>query len=746
MDEQNQVDILLPWTQSAWPSWWDFDHTAVLNLGQNFRRELCSARFLSTQLMEAQAQLRAAESQPLAKGGFRLALWLRTLLVLAREPFPQRQTWDEYFSRLGDDSEVWYLTQDQLIPRFGHKPQLYLNPEGLGRLRRLYRAFLRRAWTLPPTTPIRIRLDDLGQLPFCMETLDTLPPQQLSLTSIEVSDVAMIDPEIVDCLRISLPNIRVSERATARPSLSGPYKRGTSINAPEKALCWFPDDRSDEASEKTAQDFRTSIRKAYNRNGSLKLIVCLTEHDGVDLASRFWVLDQLLGVEKYLQAVQFRVLRISERFHFDERLRQAAELTDFVTHQLAVEACGSLKPETLARRASVYAPGCYLTGVTARRIESRLPLASMMSAGPSPALALARFGFDLNLSENAERWIKTEAKVHDDRKQFLVFDGSSLCLQAETLSTFARKTIRYFAKRRSVQSYLKGLRVSSDRDLALGLLDQMVQQGVLRGDVLPSKPTGAKKTKVGFLNVVGVGPGDEKLMSIGAAQALARATELWMQDLGPHNFEKVHVRKRIRPRQVVVNLIGHYEHPEIQRANFYAFVARRVQHLVDQGRRITYVVSGSPDVWVQLTAELKLVAQHQPFDLRLTHSMSFIDLMYSATPLSVPTDFQIRLGRVTDPNISPRLDCVVGQIGDDGRTGQGHARSLASFEAELRRFYPAEHPTFVSGSHLVTGKTKHLRTTVGELLAVLPAFSGHHYSVLLPSLARAELVKDTVKF
>ena len=236
-------------------------------------------------------------------------------------------------------------------------------------------------------------------------------------------------------------------------------------------------------------------------------------------------------------------------------------------------------------------------------------------------------------------------------------------------------------------------------------------------------------TRRGFVHLVGLGPGDEASMSVGAARALADAEEIWASDAGPWNRERGYLRRYVQGKKFV-NLSAYYQLPPVGRHRIYRAIASRLLHLATRGRRITFALSGNPFVWVDLTDHLKAHAASGQLDLRVTPSMSFLDVIWQNTPISLRGALQVRASLVTHPDVSPDVDCVVGQVGDPGTTGR-HDR-LDDFCSAVRRLYPAAHTVFVVGSDPVYATQRSVATTVADLPRVLGAFSDLYHVVILP--------------
>lgn len=242
----------------------------------------------------------------------------------------------------------------------------------------------------------------------------------------------------------------------------------------------------------------------------------------------------------------------------------------------------------------------------------------------------------------------------------------------------------------------------------------------------------------GYVQLVGTGPGDEDSMSVGALRALEHAEEIWTSDLGTRHRERVYLRKYLRGKKVV-NLSSYYALPGVERSQIYRMIADRLVHLAERGRRITFLFSGNPFVWVNITDILKSRAAGSALDLRIVPSMSFLDIIWRDLPFSCRGALQLRASVVSDPEISPDIDCVIGQVGDPGTTAPRHDQ-VRDFLRTVTRIYGPDHRVYVTGTDPVHAETKTVATRVADLRAVLAVFSGpYHYVVVIPRRGRDEI-------
>jgi uncharacterized protein YabN with tetrapyrrole methylase and pyrophosphatase domain len=233
----------------------------------------------------------------------------------------------------------------------------------------------------------------------------------------------------------------------------------------------------------------------------------------------------------------------------------------------------------------------------------------------------------------------------------------------------------------------------------------------------------------GYVHVVGIGPGDLAGISVGALRAIENAQEIWCSDLGPPNRERLFLRPYLKGKKIV-NLAHYYDQIELPRTHIYRTIASRLTHLAQQGRKITFLFSGNPMVWVNITDMLKADAALGLLDLRITPSMSFLDLIWTSLPFGLRGALQVRATFITAPDVSTQIDCVVGQVGDTGATGG--LNDFNQFVDAVNRLYPANHAIYVTGSDPIYSEISTVQTTPSALAATLQNFTAGFYVVVLP--------------
>lgn len=254
------------------------------------------------------------------------------------------------------------------------------------------------------------------------------------------------------------------------------------------------------------------------------------------------------------------------------------------------------------------------------------------------------------------------------------------------------------------------------------------------------KPASGKAPERGEIHLVGIGPGEEAMITVGALKAIEIADEVWLQSLGPLGFEMPFLRPYLIDKKVV-NLNDFYDLPHVGRGAFYTLIEQRLVHLAERGKRITFLLPGNPLIWVQMTGRLKELARAGKVALRISPGVSFLDVIWHHAPFDVH-EFQLRVGSISSPDISTRHACVIGQVGDGATTGSGlrsdglFTSGLQRFCADLARLYPPEHPVYLSGHRQIFGhgEAVHRLTTVRDVHKVLPFFEDVQYCVIIPAL------------
>jgi hypothetical protein len=311
------------------------------------------------------------------------------------------------------------------------------------------------------------------------------------------------------------------------------------------------------------------------------------------------------------------------------------------------------------------------------------------------------------------------------------------------------KTLDYFDTQagRTAKSYIAGAGKKYGVD-ALAL-ECVVAEGLLECPKIPRRKPAQrqratrKRRKPGFLHYVGTGPALE--IESGAANAIKSARTLWIQDLGQPGLERTSIRPLLAGKQIINTVFfygsGHLR--SFNRDTVYTLMTRRAIDLVNKGRDLTVVFSGSPAIWVRSFELARQYAEtHPDFDLRLTNAMSFLETLFPPTPLGqIGAGVQLRLASITNPDVSPEIDCIVGQVGDTGQP-YGIGTKAESLEQALARLYPPNHPIYVVGNDEIDSTPLYIETTADQVGAVAHEFARCYFCLVIPSLSRAKVVRN----
>lgn len=137
-----------------------------------------------------------------------------------------------------------------------------------------------------------------------------------------------------------------------------------------------------------------------------------------------------------------------------------------------------------------------------------------------------------------------------------------------------------------------------------------------------------------------------------------------------------------------------------------------------------------------MTDLLKAEAAAGRVALRITPSMSFLDTVFLDLPFSIRGDLQLRVSALDEPDVSPEIDCVVGQVGDPRTTALYSGAAFREFQRTLRRLYPRSHRIYVVATNPIFEDRVTRETTVGGLPRIVPELVSWHFVVVIPPRTR----------
>lgn len=232
------------------------------------------------------------------------------------------------------------------------------------------------------------------------------------------------------------------------------------------------------------------------------------------------------------------------------------------------------------------------------------------------------------------------------------------------------------------------------------------------------------------LTIIGLGPGDASLLTVGACDALAAASHVWLRTKrhptvaglpsGPayHSFDDVYERE-----------------PSFDAV--YETIVARVLELASMPGGVTYAVPGHPLFGEATVRTLLLRAADAGISTRVVPGVSFVDTVAVALGIDPLTDGLLVLDALSLDQrgraFAPERPTIVAQVYDQRAASQA---KLALLEA-----YPPDHPVrVVSASG--TADERAVETTIAELDREASAFD-HLATLYIPPVG---LVDGTRSF
>jgi tetrapyrrole methylase family protein/MazG family protein len=232
------------------------------------------------------------------------------------------------------------------------------------------------------------------------------------------------------------------------------------------------------------------------------------------------------------------------------------------------------------------------------------------------------------------------------------------------------------------------------------------------------------------ITIVGLGPGDASLLTIGAREALAAAGEVWLRtkrhptvvDLPPgptyRSFDDVYER-------------------EASFEAVYKVIVGRVLELGGRGEGVVYAVPGHPLFGEATVRALLLQAPEAGLTIRVLAGVSFVDTIAVALGIDPLTDGLLVLDALALGDrtrlLVPQRPTLIAQVYDRQAASQA--------KLALLRAYPPAHPVRIVGAS-GTGEERVLETTLAAMDHDERVFD-HLVSLYVPPLG---LIDDTRTF
>jgi hypothetical protein len=648
---------------------------------------------------------------------------------------------DEYIYRLSATSDAWCFRLHRAVPYDSAGKRSFVEPDNES-LPRCFNEYLENAdplKDLPNDNMINIIYSELGQLPFVACFLNYIR-QVRPKSRPKISNRCIANPDSLHIFSEELKKmgLAIDDKPAFGEKAFADLQHIKTLNHKRWKRALLVNWRADPMRVLNGSS-NTGLRKYIKHLSSIGVQIALNacislSHDKPDSESAlFAILDEILAVQWEIKHLDINVLSCSGigRMHFEkwfESYRHNNLIRDMIKTQLNAEIDNTALSPNNIRTEGIFDGDVKLQAVPRCEVQSHYPLDFLSQLEPAVFCWPAMYGRGIDKP-------KRSIRVSKKKSSFYVGVGSQLVF-AESKVT---ELLGYFAQPQNARKFLH------DKGESLGItqsdieaLIQVKSLSVLHRNTSRDKP---KYHSRGQIHYVGIGPGKPNAPDEHCLGAIGNADEIWIQDLGLPSFERTSIRRQLNGKRVI-NTAHYYGIGRLQRFHrhsFYELVGRRLIHLARAGRRIVSVWSGSPVIWVAQYGIIKeYLNLYDDFDLAITNSMSFLDIMLE--PLGSMCEAQIRIGSVSRPDVSPEIDCILGQPGDTGEP-HGLRQSIDKLRIDLKRIYPQNHPVFVIGNDEIDEEPLYIKTTIQRLGTVLCEYGRWHISIVIPSLSRARRMR-----
>jgi hypothetical protein len=714
------------------------ERDCVADLAAAFRAYVSSPTHRETFAKRARARFHALDAAPRldARGIEELFRSARQLAILDRfeqAGLPQASLapllLDEYASLLGERADGWSLRWGTAIPLPDGTPETLFGQHRAGRFLDLLDPFLDETTPLRAAAPdasIVVPVDSIGQLPFVerfVRHVRAVRPR----ARIVVHDHVIAEPGLVRLLVEHVGGLRLVPSTRVRDTH---VPRGRLVER-----TWMPS-REELASGHASRALVRAMR-AWQRSGQrVALSVCLR----LDAGDREDAETLLFSALDAIVAVQWELSRLALTVGAERPAKNArdwigswlarSQLADMLRVQLDAELDNKALAPHAQRFCDVRDEATVLHAPPVTSLESRYPL-DELSLHTAPFFSRPYgYGFVIPPFEGT-------LSAKRSRSAFHLSAGARLVMSADAST---RATLAFFRTPRRASAFLKG----PGRKLGIAASDLealVVERNLLAPTTPAARPKVLRGGRAGSLHFVGIGPAGKESLGEQNALALRQAQRLWIQDLGLPGTERTSLRDCL-DKQRVINTVfyyGAFHLRSMHRRVFYQLAVRRAIDLANKGEEITMAFSGSPAVWVHAFEMARQYAElHPDFDLRLTNAMSFLDSVFVQTPFgAVDANLQLRLASLSRPvDVSPHIDCVLGQVGDTG-LAYGIGDRPESTSETLARLYPPDHPVFVVGNDEIDAEPLFVETTARDVGTIIREHARFYLCLVIPSLQRA---------
>ncbi|MDH7488253.1 MAG: nucleoside triphosphate pyrophosphohydrolase [Anaerolineae bacterium] len=189
------------------------------------------------------------------------------------------------------------------------------------------------------------------------------------------------------------------------------------------------------------------------------------------------------------------------------------------------------------------------------------------------------------------------------------------------------------------------------------------------------------------LTIVGLGPGDPKLLTLEAQNVLARASEIYVRT-------RKHPTVDALPATAVVHSFDRFYEEYDDFAQVYAAIAEEVIRLARREEGVVYAVPGHPLVGERSVQLALRMAREAAIPVRIVDGLSFVEPTLAALGVDALDGLQIadatELALLHHPRLDPDRPALVAQL---------YSRDLAAeVKLTLMNQYPDEHPVVLVGA------------------------------------------------
>ncbi len=224
------------------------------------------------------------------------------------------------------------------------------------------------------------------------------------------------------------------------------------------------------------------------------------------------------------------------------------------------------------------------------------------------------------------------------------------------------------------------------------------------------------------ITLAGLGPGDPGMLSLAAAEALAKSSRTWLRT------EAHPVVEWLKKNGIAFNTFDHIYREAGDFQEVYRRIAREIIRLARQGD-VLYALPGHPLVAEESADLIIELAAREGFEVRIIPGVSFLDALVAALKIDPAEGISIVDGlRLDHQRLHPDMGMVV---------IQAYSRMvLSDIKLSLMECFPDDHPVVAVTAAGVPGLERVDRVRLYELDRLETV--NHLTSIYIPPLAGAD--------